>query len=505
MKQLVILLLLLATGGMLQAQHPGFSKRYRYSADTTPRAEFVSALTYDTVNRNFLFCSSGLLIPSNTYYTTFYKTDEQGNVLKEMIDSMYYGNVTYNCVMESADGYLYWAGNSFVYQDTASICWKIRKTDKDLNVIWDRLYRSPNAVNMSVNLKPFDRERLMLLCFDYTDANSLGIPEKRSTPLMRIIDSAGAIISDHRPLELNYTNAIGLERTNDGGFMVNGNSDWKAYILKTDSTGNPLWHHFYGNDASRSWFNNMRRQNTATEFYLNAGGIIANSNNDGISFASKTNNTGDEIWQKRIIKNGTADEFFDVANGNNLNAAFVGSSYFPEQQFARGWIVKMDKDGNERWNKLYTTPHPADYHDYLYRVISLPDGGFAAAGSTFAQDTNGYWTQHAWLLRVDSNGCYNPACTDFTAVKPVIAPTETISLFPNPSPGLVHLIKTSPFPSGTTVTLTDVVGKMLRTLESPAGKTQQVYQLRGTLLPGVYFIKITMDGQVVEKKLILTF
>jgi hypothetical protein len=287
--------------------------------------------------------------------------------------------------------------------------------------------------------------------------------------------------------------------------MVNGSVNNKGYVMKTDSTGNHLWHQFYGTDAPSAWFLAMSRQEGAVDNFYHAGQIVINNNNDGIGWAVKTNSAGDIIWDKRINKKGTADCFFAVTSSGQHGVLFAGAPYFPDLQSSHGWMVKMDENGNEIWNKLYTTSHPEIYDDYLYKVIPMPDGGFTAAGSTFAQDTNGYWTQHAWLLRVDSNGCYDAACSEYTAIKPVEAPKESINVFPNPTPGPIHLIKTSPFPKGTVVTLSDAAGRVLKTLESPAGKTQQVYQLRGSLLPGVYFIKIYMDGTVQEKKVVLTF
>ncbi len=506
MKYGIVVFLLLFSHSLEAQPFPGFSKLYKYSGDTLFRQEAIGTITYDTMNQKLFFCSSGICVPSSTFYTTLYKSDLQGNIQIGTIDSLSGGSVGYSCVAESKDHrYLYWGGYSLVYGDSSSIHWKVRKTDKDLNIIWEKFYAPNAASNNSYNIKALENGDMMLLCFAYTDNNNLGLPVQPSTISMRRIDSMGNLLSEYFPVDWPYTNAYGMEFTNDGGYMINGGSSNRCYTLKTDNIGIHQSHEYYANDLSKSWFNGLRKQAGINETYLNTGGVVIDAAGNGAGIASKIDAAGTEIWEKRLSKKGYADELFDIANGRNLSAVFAGASYDTTLQAARGWMVKLDDNGNKIWDKLYTSPHRSQDDDYIWKVIPMPDGGFLAAGSTYGQEPNGRWSQYGWLLRVDSNGCADPECANFTAIKDVNASKEAISIFPNPSSGLVHLSKPSIFPENTAVVLIDATGKTLKELESPSGKKQEIYNLKGLCMPGIYFLKITMSSEILQKKIVITF
>jgi len=510
MKQLFIVVLFLCLSSSLKAQHPGFSRTYKYGNDTLKRSESVSALAFDSAGQFLFFCGNGVLLDSGTSYAVFYKTDMHGDILTQTVDSLLQGNIGYNCVAESEDGqYLYWGGNSYAQGDTSSLSWKVRKTDKNLNLVWEQLYPASSLSNKISNIKCLDSGQLMLLCFDYTLANSLGKPVKPSTMFMRRIDSTGNIMADYHPVSWVNTDAYGLERTSDGGFMINGSKDERGYVIKTDKDGVLQWQQLFGTSDKPVRFYGMDKR-PAIDTFFHAGQLIIDSHS--YPLASATDEWGIESWRQTegISWN---DTFFSLTHDQAAHIILAGASFGVFDidvtlPINTGCLAKLNQDGSTvLWSKTYRTNYGQWFGNELYKVVSLPDGGFVAGGIAQIPTnmTSNMFYPKSWLMRVDSNGCYNAECKDstFLSSSNVIITKKEITLFPSPSSGPLHLIKTTPFPAGTTVTLSDMSGKILRTLESPAGKTQQVYQLRGSLLPGMYLLDIRMGKQSVQKKWLL--
>jgi hypothetical protein len=308
-----------------------------------------------------------------------------------------------------------------------------------------------------------------------------------------------------------------MELSNDGGYLINGRThSWgqnngSGYVLKADTAGNELWHQFYAQDAYSTWLQGMTKSKEATESYFNVGLSTFGPNQDGKAFINKIDADGNELWHKYIAMDNTSHNFYAVANAtNNDNITATGCSYYNPNHPGtppKGWLVRMDKDGNEQWNRLYSAL-PAgneDYDQYLYSIAALPDGGFVAAGSSWGQDANGHWTQDGWVIRVDSNGCISPQdCGLDVGVQHVALNTNSITLFPNPVKNELKITSDIPFPKGTTIWLSDLYGRTVRQLPAPATGTREIsYPLRG-VAPGVYFVQLQSAAITIQKKIVIT-
>ena len=80
-----------------------------------------------------------------------------------------------------------------------------------------------------------------------------------------------------------------------------------------------------------------------------------------------------------------------------------------------GWIIKVDKNGNQEWSKQYDSIAPSnsnnnDGTDDFYSIIQTSDGGYLVAGhgydQTFVQpsDPTQIGEQQAWLVKIDADG-----------------------------------------------------------------------------------------------------
>ena len=146
-----------------------------------------------------------------------------------------------------------------------------------------------------------------------------------------------------------------LQSGEGGGESVPGMYDY--YVLKIDKNGNKEWAKTYGGDNFDYLYVIV---NTADSGYLLAG-------------YSLSGRSGDKTEESK-----------------------GGYDY---------WIIKIDKNGNKKWDKSYGG---TDY-DLLYSIIPTPDGGFLLGGSS-SSGIGGDKTEKSqglgdyWIVKIDSNG-----------------------------------------------------------------------------------------------------
>lgn len=175
---------------------------------------------------------------------------------------------------------------------------------------------------------------------------------------------------------------VTVDTTLDGGYVIGtstassvsgtktsplyGTSNFDAWVLKLDANGNVIWDKDYGG--------------TDYDFFAQAkhtrdsGFIIGTSSSSGISGCKTEANRG-----TRSDEEGSKQDY---------------------------WIIKVDKNGNQLWDKTLGT---ADPEDNLFSIIETADGGYVANG-TVEIGVSGDKTSPAfgerdyWAVKVDVNG-----------------------------------------------------------------------------------------------------
>jgi len=198
-----------------------------------------------------------------------------------------------------------------------------------------------------------------------------------------------------------------LVETSDGGYIIAGylegvyNVDDDFWLAKTDNYGNIEWSKTYGGSDLDKPYGGPDRERaysmveTPDGGYALAGedsvGTIARVDDFTIGFNDfwlvKTDAYGNMEWNKTY---GETDQMYDfklhclLATSDGGYILGGDTNKFNAQQF-RMWIVKVDENGVEEWNRTYREAALARAHptyEYANTVVETPDGGYLIAGTT---------------------------------------------------------------------------------------------------------------------------
>ena len=167
----------------------------------------------------------------------------------------------------------------------------------------------------------------------------------------------------------NYcASTIDIKQTTDGGYIVAGCKDDKAWLMKTDLNGNKEWEQTY--NLGDYWGNRTVIQ-TSDGGYLFAGweGVI------------KTDPNGVKEWKKEGTPGSGQNPYYeDVIEHSNGNLYLVGGPVVDRNNYSKGGqaiLVKMSPEGAVLKTKFYG----GNCEDDLFRsVIESNDGKLIMVG-----------------------------------------------------------------------------------------------------------------------------
>lgn len=196
-----------------------------------------------------------------------------------------------------------------------------------------------------------------------------------------------------------------------GGFALAGSSDafsakgQGAWLVRTDSSGTELWNRTYGGEVFDS-------AESVAE-YPKGGLVIAgvrNTNSGKLQEALliRTDSAGNTLWEKTFGGSGQ-DEARSVVVTRQDEIVFTGSSFSPGLTIDDFWVVKIDAEGNELWNRKVA----GKGIERGMAIALTPENGFLV-GEAVAADT---WEIH--LVNLDNDGTVLWDKT-FTGINPEI-------------------------------------------------------------------------------------
>lgn len=262
------------------------------------------------------------------------------------------------------------------------------RTDADGNHLWNRTYCGPESAN----------------CFDMIECSDGGFAllgwentgDDYDFSLIRIDAEGNPLWNQTYGFDgKEYPGLQGLAQCSDGGFVMAGNtlsidSDSQVYIVRTDSNGNELWNRTLGEPG---WETATSIVTVGSEFQILAHRIDA-TQQLSLLWVIRINADGTTIWERTYgseSRMGLAESMIQCSNGGFALAGYGGD---PATQIFGAWLVRIDDNGNLLWDQLYDRSD----RDEIYALIECSDGGFAMAGQTEVDWSEGDFD--FWLLRV---------------------------------------------------------------------------------------------------------
>jgi len=217
------------------------------------------------------------------------------------------------------------------------------------------------------------------------------------------LDSQGNKISSIFKGEENYNLANSIVFTEDGNFIIAGESNWlhcsscneqgRAEIAKINSDLNIVWDKYLGNDKNNSIEHVLS---------INSLGFVV----CGLTHSSKTsefnawfaflNWEGNYFWSKEY-NNLFQDIATCILHLEEEGFLVAGHSQSRTLNKSDAWILKLTMDGNIDWEKHFI----GNGINVINRIIPSVDNGVLAVGYTTSKGTG--W-QDAWVIQLDKNG-----------------------------------------------------------------------------------------------------
>jgi hypothetical protein len=294
-------------------------------------------------------------------------------------------------------------------------------------------------------------------------------------------------------------------------------TQYEGVIQKIDTNGNLIWECRPAGDQDSintsnfkmiqiengniicSWLDLYFRPNKNPKDPSN--NVVTGNLNATLWYAEIDYQTGKKIWTKNNRqfldwKMGTSQSDFTFSNINEVimeknGIIWCGFRFVnrpsPQNYSQVPFLYKTDFHGNSIWYREYDlwTDDNTDRGFVPYSVIKTSDKGFLLSGEYQSLNGNPHAPQAAMLLKLDSNGCFEPGCNAFDKVVKIKLPEKLCKINPNPAQEFINI----EFPKNNDqweLKIFDLTGKEVfeskRQLEKISTKTLQT---------GTYLIHLT--------------
>ena len=195
----------------------------------------------------------------------------------------------------------------------------------------------------------------------------------------------------------NRDYASSIQETIDGGYVFTGSKgsgDYKeTWLIKTDSQGNEDWNQtFGGGNYDRG--NSVKQTNDGG--YIITGEISSSGNGSSDVLLIKTDHNGNKEW-KRTFGGGDYDRGYSVQQTRDSGFIIAGSTRSNGDSYDDLWLIKVDSQGNEEWNRTFG----GGYIDIGHCIYETTDNGYVITGYT---QSYGNGSRDLWLIKTDVHG-----------------------------------------------------------------------------------------------------
>ena len=243
----------------------------------------------------------------------------------------------------------------------------------------------------------------------------------------------GRIVWDRTYGGSGYDEAWSLIQTTDGGYAVAGYTSSKgaggydAWVIRLDQEGNKVWDKTYGGSQDDGAWSLIQ---TTDGGYAVAGYTSSKGAGGRDFWVIKLDSQGNIVWDRTYggRRDDLANSIIQTTDGGFVVAGFTCSKGAGR---ADAWIIKLDSEGNKKWEKTYG----GSMADSINSLIQTIDGGFVVAGFTYSK---GAGNSDVWIFKLDRWGNLTPNSEALEVEAEVDATESQLSLTTHPLQGSLH-------------------------------------------------------------------
>ena len=182
--------------------------------------------------------------------------------------------------------------------------------------------------------------------------------------------------------------------TSDGGFAIAGSVDIRErdfLLIKTDQYGRMNWIHTYGTDDREYGYGLTE---CAVGGFVLVGQILHDK-----AWIVRTDSYGAPLWNLTIFEEDTSTakllDVIELPSGDLLAAGYIRSQLL---NYTNAWLVNIDANGTLKWSKTFAN---SSQHQLFESIILCQNGDLLMAGDTANPSDN---LQNLLMIRTTSSG-----------------------------------------------------------------------------------------------------
>ena len=295
----------------------------------------------------------------------------------------------------------------------------------------------------------------------------------------------------------------GYSMSNDGD--VSGNNGMADYwTVKLNAEGDIEWQKCHGGS---SYDEGTSIHQTSDDGFIVAGysssedGDVTGNHGYNDYWVVKLDESGEMEWESSL---GGSDEDYarSIRQTEDNGYVVAGRSESTDGQVSGNhgeydyWIAKLNSNGDFSWGKSIG----GSGHDWAYAIVQTNDDGYAIAGEaqSFDGDVGGnYGYKDYWIAKLA------PTTTGFESTSTYSPRQITLQVKPNPFHSQTEVSFKLQDSKRVAIVVSDIDGNFINTLcnqQYSSGKHsirwKGVNKEKGRVKPGLYFIKVKVNGSV---------
>ena len=312
---------------------------------------------------------------SNPPNTVLIRTTSDGNTLWTKSYELKGTNTTLQYLVQTRDG-------GYALGGTLNNEYVILKVDSNGNIQWNRSYIYEAPYNSF-------RDLTQTSDGGYAFVGTFSPPQNSSHAVGQIwfvkTDASGNMEWNKTIVGPQGDFANSIVQNSDGGYAIFCTS-WQSEtlpsafkIIKTDSEGNEQWNRTYGGTGKFFTAESDAGILTADGGYLLAG-VSVEKDSNWLAWLVKTDSQGNMLWNQNY--GGIGSWALSVIQSSDSSYCFGGVYN------GKGvWLVKTDSNGEMEWNETFSTASiwGSSIEDFGKPLIQTRDGGYVLVGSLNSQ------------------------------------------------------------------------------------------------------------------------